>query len=358
VAHDVDIKDVLPPEVELISASVERSGSGDTACSGAICQVGDVAAGEVLRMTVVGLIDPLLGEDVITNDATVFSDTPDPDPEDNSDSTNTSVLPGLPAVTIDKRIVAQDTDMVYPNFVTFTIEIENVGPTTIDILPLFDDYDTTYLSFVDATPYPQQPADDGLITWADLTGPAPHGFGTNLAPGESFEVTVVFRIAEDIQVATTNRGWVYGAMDVDEHMAPEVEDEAEVTGLPTAIFDVLNFEALPEAGSAIALTWDTAAELSLQSFRIYRAAGSQGASLVDAQGASTGDAQAEATPVAEVAARGSGSSYAHTDPVPSSGFWTYWLSAVSTSGAEQLSAGPVTVGVGVERLYLPMVLRR
>jgi uncharacterized repeat protein (TIGR01451 family) len=358
VAHDVDIKDVLPPEVELISASVERSGSGDTACSGAICQVGDVAAGEVLRMTVVGLIDPLLGEDVITNDATVFSDTPDPDPEDNSDSTNTSVLPGLPAVTIDKRIVAQDTDMVYPNFVTFTIEIENVGPTTIDILPLFDDYDTTYLSFVDATPYPQQPADDGLITWADLTGPAPHGFGTNLAPGQSFEVTVVFRIAEDIQVATTNRGWVYGAMDVDEHMAPEVEDEAEVTGLPTAIFDVLNFEALPEAGSNIALTWDTAAELSLHSFRIYRAAGSQGASLVDAQGASTGDAQAEATPVAEVAARGSGSSYAHTDPVPSSGFWTYWLSAVSTSGAEQLSAGPVTVGVGVERLYLPMVLRR
>jgi hypothetical protein len=310
--------------------TVERSGSGPAACSGAICQVGDMAVGEVVRMTVVGLIDPLLGDQMITNDAAVFSDTPDPDPADNSDSTSTSIQPGLPAVSIDKRVVAQDTDKWYPNYVTFTIEIENVGPTTIDVLPLFDEYDTTYLSFVDASPYPQQPDDDGLISWADLTGPAPHGFGTNLAPGESFEVTVVFQIAQDIQVYTTNWAWVYGAKDMDGHMAAEVEDSEVVTALPTAI-TLLSFEAQPGAGSAVTLIWETAVELDTTAFRLYRAADPQGVRAL----------------VTEVEAVGQpGASYAHLDAVPSSGIWTYWLAAVDPAGGEQPVAGPVEVDVG------------
>jgi uncharacterized repeat protein (TIGR01451 family) len=342
VAHDVDIKDVLPPGVSLESVTVERSGSGDAACSGTICQLGDMAVGEVVRMTVVGLVDPLLGEQVITNDATVFSDTPDPDPEDNSDSADTLILPGLPALAIDKRLVAQDTDMVYPNFVTFTIEIENVGPTTIDILPLFDEYDTTYLSFVDATPYPQQPADDGLVSWADLTGPAPHGFNGNLLPGESFEVMVVFRVAQDIPVATTNRAWIYGAKDVEGRMAAEVEDAEVVTALPTAI-TLLGFEAQPAAGSTVTLTWETAVELDTATFRLYRAPDPQGASTL----------------VAEVLAAGQpGGTYAHVDTVPGDGFWYYWLVTVDTAGREQPVAGPVRADVGIRHLYMPMVLRR
>jgi len=60
-----------------------------------------------------------------------------------------------PAIALDKQLVAFDTDLLAPNYVTFTIVITNVGISTIDVLPLLDAYDPYYLSFVWAEPMPR-----------------------------------------------------------------------------------------------------------------------------------------------------------------------------------------------------------
>ncbi|MCS7287462.1 MAG: DUF11 domain-containing protein, partial [Anaerolineae bacterium] len=70
-----------------------------------------------------------------------------------------------PAVAVDKKLVAADLDDIFPNYVTFTILITNTGISVIDRLPLVDSYDPNVLSFVTATVYPNEPADDGLLTW-------------------------------------------------------------------------------------------------------------------------------------------------------------------------------------------------
>ncbi|MCO6452946.1 MAG: VWA domain-containing protein, partial [Caldilineales bacterium] len=75
----------------------------------------------------------------------------------------------------------------------FTIVITNTGNTTIDLLPLHDIYDTTYLEYLGSTPESDDNANDGLINWSDLTQASPKGFGANLPPGETFEVQVRFR---------------------------------------------------------------------------------------------------------------------------------------------------------------------
>lgn len=76
--------------------------------------------------------------------------------------------------------------------VTFTIRVTNIGLTTITSLPLSDLYDTTKLDFISATPAPDSATDDGVLNWSDLTQGGAGGFGQDLAPGASFEVSVRF----------------------------------------------------------------------------------------------------------------------------------------------------------------------
>jgi len=110
---------------------------------------------------------------------------------------------------------------------------------------------------------------------------------------------------------------------------------------PTAI-TLLSFQAQPTGGSVVRLTWETATEPSLQAFRIYRAAHTQGPSA----------------PVADVPAAGQpGAAYTHTDTVPGDGFWTYWLKGIEWGGYETTLHGPVRVGVNTRQLFLPLVVK-
>jgi len=341
VARNVNVQDVLPPEVDLDSVTAERSGSGLIVCTGAICELGDVAVGEVITVEVVATVDIYLGETTITNRATVFADNLDPNPHNDSDRVDTDVMPSLPNLAIEKWLIGQDTDMTYPNFVTFSIQIENLGPTTVDILPLFDEYDPYYLSFVDADPYPQQDADDGLLSWSDLTGPAPHGVGSDLAPGEILEVTVVFSIANNIETSTTNLAYSFGARDDEGNSAPRVEDDEPIVSIPTAV-EVLDFVAQSEDDETVHLSWATGIEIDVLTFRLYRAEG------LDEPRTLVAEEPAENKP---------GSSYEFEDTVPEAGFWYYWLEAFTTSGDEKPLRGPVMVGVGTSRAYLPCILK-
>ena len=250
-----------------------------------------------------------------------------------------------PAIALDKQLVAFDTDLLAPNYVTFTIVITNVGVSTIDVLPLFDQYDPYYLSFVRAEPMPDEPADDGLLTWYDLTGPAPNGFGRDLAPGESFRITTVFSVVHDI-TTTVNTAYVQGPYDVYDNPANEPRDDEPVVDIPTAV-ELLYFRVGGTVGPQVRLEWATAVEIDNFGFRLYRAP------VADF-------ARAEAVAFVPSEARGGGATYVYTDTVPYDGTWWYWLADVDSQMQETVH-GPVRAVVGTValpyRVYLPLVLR-
>ena len=137
-------------------------------------QVGDVApSGSVTITFRAQIADPMPPGvvDVLNQGQVVYTDTipettgtDDPTAPGPNDPTIVPILRD-PALIAQKTLVGADTDAVAPNFVTFTIAINNVG-LTADVLSMTDDYDPFYLSFVDAAPYPDEDADDG-------TGPPP-----------------------------------------------------------------------------------------------------------------------------------------------------------------------------------------
>ncbi|MFN3762318.1 MAG: hypothetical protein ACK4WK_03835, partial [Anaerolineae bacterium] len=262
-----------------------------------------------------------------------------------TDTDDAPVAIADPAVALDKQLVAADLDEVMPNYVTFTIIITNVGVSTIDVLPLLDQYDTYYLSFVTAEPYPEEDADDGILTWYDLTGPAPHGFGRNLAPGESFRITTVFSVVHDI-TTTVNTAIISGPVDVYGNPANEPRDDEPIRNVPTAV-ELLYFRVGGVAGQSVRLEWATAVEMDTFGFNLYRAPEAD---------------FARATFVAFVPseARGGGATYVYNDTVPYAGVWWYWLAEVDTSGQET-RYGPVSAMVGAAalpyRVYLPLILR-
>jgi len=263
-----------------------------------------------------------------------------------TDTDDAPVAISDPAIALDKQLVSADLDDVFPNYVTFTIVITNVGISTIDVLPLLDAYDPYYLSFAWAEPMPDEPADDGLLTWYDLTGPAPNGFGRNLAPGESFRITTVFSVVHDITTTTVNTAYVQGPYDVYDNPANEPRDDEVIVNIPTAV-ELLYFRVGGTVGPQVRLEWATAVEINTFGFRLYRAP------VADF-------ARAEAVTFVPSEARGGGATYVYTDTVPYDGAWWYWLADVDSQMRETLH-GPVRAVVGAAalpyRVYLPLVLR-
>ena len=98
--------------------------------------------------------------------------------------------------------------------VTFTIEVTNTGGTTLIVIPLTDTYDPTVLDFVSANPTPDTVNEDaGTLDWNDLTGPAPNGFNTELAPANSFYVAVTFKAIGPTTPDTNDVATVTNALD-------------------------------------------------------------------------------------------------------------------------------------------------
>jgi hypothetical protein len=253
-----------------------------------------------------------------------------------------------PRIIVNKTVVATDTDEVAPNYVTFTIAITNVGPSVVDILPLEDQYDPYYLAFEDATPYPEDDTNDGIIAWSDLTEPAPYGFGRDLLPGDVFLVTTVFRVAHDIVVTTTNTAIVTDAIDVYGNPVGGEDDETEIgggSGIPTPV-EVLYLRAVAEE-TAVRIEWATAAELGTIGFHIHRGTS-----------ASFRDAQA----VGYILATGPDSTYNYVDRdvTPDQLYW-YWLVEEVSFGDPDIY-GPVRGAVEIDtlhyRMYLPLIQRR
>jgi uncharacterized repeat protein (TIGR01451 family) len=91
-ARAVNMHDNLPPGVTNISVEVVRSSGEPILCVSPICDLGDVAVGEVVTITLVGAVNPgLLPGTNLLNMASLTSSTPDDDITDNADEAETTV---------------------------------------------------------------------------------------------------------------------------------------------------------------------------------------------------------------------------------------------------------------------------
>ncbi len=245
-----------------------------------------------------------------------------------------------PSVNVVKSLAEHNRDA---GIVTFTVQVINTGPSALEVIPLHDVYDPTYLGFRTASPTPDEPVDDGRLDWYDLTS-APNGFDANLPPGERFTLTVAFGILRDI-TTTVNTVVITSATDVYHNPTTDEDDDEVIEDTPTVV-ELLYFRATPLPGSAL-LEWATAVEIDHYGFFLLR---------------STTANLAEAKEIAFVPAAGhgrsSGAVYSYKDSFLEPGAaYTYWLVDVDTAGKRTVHA-PVTVAALPEqpwRVYLPTV---
>ena len=133
-----------------------------------------------------------------------------------------------PQVAVTKRIPdqesVQENVVLVGSTVNFQVIITNTGSTTLAYIPLRDTYDTTCLQYTSksANPHENQQS-TGIIDWLDLT----LSFSKDLAPGESFTVTIPFNaVAPDNEA--TNTATVHGALDIANNVASDASDTASI----------------------------------------------------------------------------------------------------------------------------------
>jgi uncharacterized repeat protein (TIGR01451 family) len=250
---------------------------------------------------------------------------------------DTTIFVEDPAVIIRKGVVPPG---VVNTILTYTIQITNVGLSTLDQVPLFDFFTQNAIHYLGGTP----PADNvdnanGVVSWNDLTIP----FGRNLNPGETFVVETVFQVVATTDTFTaTNRARVSGAEDEFGNQAND--NEAETV-------ELLYFQA-SQQGDYVLLSWATAIEYDNFGFRLLR---------------SETNNLADAVEIAFIPGQGhgvhSGVTYSFRDnTVEANQVYTYWLVDVDFNGAETIH-GPSTVTVlgggdgGGFDIFLPLILK-
>jgi uncharacterized repeat protein (TIGR01451 family) len=337
--NPVKLVDTLPPNFTYVVGSGDPSDPNIIAGTLLIwLNLGTLLPGESLQVTFQAVAAKGV-QGTFTNTAQAFGTYAEGKEVTDIDQEPVQIV--TPSLSVNKIATGVDRDKEWPNYVTFTIEIENLGPTVLDVVPLEDIYDAEYLSFRWANPMPNEPADDGRLNWWDLTGPPPHGFNTNLAVGAKFVVTLVFRVEKDI-VSTDNVAVVDGARDIYDNPAPRDEDRETIVNVPTLI-ELLSFSATA-AGDHCLVEWETAWEVDNWGFNLYR---SVTASVEDAVWVHSQVALGSAF---------EGHRYLFEDRSTLPGHvYYYWLEDVDTAGKATLH-GPVSASLPY-RVYLPMTHR-
>lgn len=224
--------------------------------------------------------------------------------------------------------------------ISFTILITNTGPSTLDVVPLSDQF-TGPVAYIGGTPAADTvDNDNGALSWDDLT----LSFNRDLAPGETFTVETVFRLTTvSTQFTMTNAAAVNGSQDeFDNSVSDTAHTPVNLINIPTAI-ELLYFEAQPHP-KGVRLQWATAVEIDTYGFRLLR---------------SPTDRLADAQQIAFlVGANPNGSEYSFIDEEPGQ---SYWLVEVDTYGLET-TYGPFGLS-GLEqqeieyRYFLPVILK-
>gem|GEM_PF-4197175 len=139
-----------------------------------------------------------------------FTSTPTPTPTPPPTATT---VPPVAQLEIVKRLLRPATGVAeQQSLITFEIIISNMGNVELSTVPLEDFFDARFLTFHSATPEPDVIL-GGMLEWENLTVLEPHGYGSALAPGAKFVVTVTFQTTGcPSEQATTNKAKVMGAM--------------------------------------------------------------------------------------------------------------------------------------------------
>jgi len=146
-------------------------------------------------------------------------------------STPTTSSVNQPNISITKRLVpsggAADGIVVQGDTVNFIITVVNTGNTTLVTVPLEDDFDPTYLGYVNSVPLADSVnSTTGLLRWNDITGSGV------MQPGESKVVSVTFlaKLSTDSlpNKQTINVATVTGAQDDKGNTLPNKQDQAPV----------------------------------------------------------------------------------------------------------------------------------
>ncbi|MGG5258682.1 CARDB domain-containing protein [Phycicoccus avicenniae] len=166
------------------------------------CDLGDLAPGAVVVVTVTAVLDAD-ATGTLSNTATVSSPTDDPDPTDDSATVSGTTAPSAD-LAVDKTI--SPAAPIPGSAVTFTITVDNLGPSTATDVVLTDPLDGA-LGDVTAT------ADDGSTCTVDGDGVLTCELG-DLAPSDDVvTVTVTATLAPDFTGTLSNTASVSSATD-------------------------------------------------------------------------------------------------------------------------------------------------
>ena len=248
-----------------------------------------------------------------------------------------------PAVDLNKQVVAPG---VVDGHITFTIQITNTGPSTIDVLPLFDTFSGP-VEYVGGVPTADLVDNaTGQLAWNDLT----QVFG-DVNPGQMVTITTIFRLTtEDTEFSLINNARTTNALDTAGNTANDDDDAVVLNNYPTAV-ELLYFRAEPD-NQHIRLEWATAVEYDNFGFRLLR---SQTENLADAVELTFVPGQGLGTV--------GGATYGFRDETIVVGQnYTYWLVDVDLDGVETLH-GPVSLtstdansGGQDHIIYMPVIV--
>ncbi len=182
---NVNVTDNLPGYLALLNATPTVG-----TWTAPIWSIGTLANGETVTLTLTARVDSdVLG--TISNTATVSSDTPDPEPGNNSDTEYTTVNTSAD-LAISK---SDDPDPVIAGeTITYTIVVKNNGPSDALNVNVTDNL-PGYLALLNATPT--------VGTW---TAPI-WSIGT-LANGETVTLTLTARVDSDVLGTISNTATV------------------------------------------------------------------------------------------------------------------------------------------------------
>lgn len=130
VARAVSVTDLLPTGIvdPTISTTIGT-------CTDFVCALGDLAPGSNIEITVTGTVDPSAPAGQITNTAVLTSQTADPIVTDNQDEVTTVVTRSTDLSVI--KTISPD-PVVAGSPVTFTLDVQNAGPSSAQGIVLTD----------------------------------------------------------------------------------------------------------------------------------------------------------------------------------------------------------------------------
>jgi uncharacterized repeat protein (TIGR01451 family) len=323
----VDVKELIPPGTELTTL-----GASQGVCVSAICQVGNIAVGQPVVITAtVHVISPTMPPGtVLTNTAALFTNTPDPTPEDNQDSAGVQIGPVVELSAL-KMTVAQTATV--GTVISFTLIVTNHGPSAAPSIIITDHlpYRFTYLSST---------AVNGCRMLDEVTMVCDAG---PLAANAAVRVDAYFFISSIAPGTVSNRIVANAPGAALVSGTPESSLDLPTNPIPTAL--LLESYTLSKTEDALILMWKTISEFRTAGFRIWR-------------GESPERSQAILLTPEDIPGHGVGSSYVYADTAVRTGviYW-YWLQEVTTDGGgwEHLVLSGWLGSDAPAKLYLPLV---